>query len=184
MGAVEAEDEHADADFQPGAQRQCRIIDARPLLIASLRTARCRVRGGGGRPHEEVSWLRPPGEAVRQQPAGLQQGLQRHRRHPSRLTQPSSRRDGPTASQQEVLSDVLQRVHDANEEEALLLESYLINQYRPTLDNKVSGHHEERFIMSRFSGLFEQYLSDQREMYEKSKAIMNAYQNEIDIREQ
>ena len=48
MGAVEAEDEHADADFQPGAQRQCRIIDARPLLIASLRTARRRVRGGGG----------------------------------------------------------------------------------------------------------------------------------------
>ena len=48
MGAVEAEDEHADADFQPGAQRQCRIIDARRSLIASLRTARCRVRGGGG----------------------------------------------------------------------------------------------------------------------------------------
>ena len=63
------------------------------------------------------------------------------------------------------------------EEEALLLESYLINQYRPTLDNKVSGHHEERFIMSRFSGLFEQYLSDQREMYEEVHTFIR--QNEV-----
>jgi hypothetical protein len=60
------------------------------------------------------------------------------------------------------------------EEESLLLESYLINQNSPT-DNKVSGHHEGRFIMSRFTGLFDQYLNDQREMFNELHAFISEY---------
>lgn len=56
---------------------------------------------------------------------------------------------------------------------AILKEGTYIKQYNPR-DNKVSGHHkEEYYIMSRFSGLFEQHQNDQRKMHSEMNAIID-----------
>jgi hypothetical protein len=51
-----------------------------------------------------------------------------------------------------------------DDKSAALAESMLIDIYNPR-DNKVSGHHTERFIMASLKGLFDDYVDGQRNFH-------------------
>ena len=60
------------------------------------------------------------------------------------------------------------------EREAFLLESYLIFTHQPR-DNKVSGKHQERFVMASIAGLFDSYSAGLRNMHTEMHEFMTEH---------
>lgn len=61
------------------------------------------------------------------------------------------------------------------EDQSLLLESYLISTLKPR-DNKVRGHHEERFIMASIAGLFDNYTAGLRNMHKEMQEFLEEHE--------
>lgn len=64
--------------------------------------------------------------------------------------------------------------HNITEDQAFILESYIIIEKSP-VDNKVAGHHSEKFIMSNLSGLFDDYKQQQRSMFRELHDFVERY---------
>jgi hypothetical protein len=59
----------------------------------------------------------------------------------------------------------LERFENKDDWQSFLLESFIISKYEP-IDNLVSGHYKECFVMAKFSELFNEYQNDQHDNFE------------------
>jgi hypothetical protein len=63
-----------------------------------------------------------------------------------------------------------------NDKVAAAVETVFINQYQPT-DNIVSGHHKEKYIMSKLKGLFKNFTDAQRNFHFEKCEFLERYRD-------
>lgn len=65
-----------------------------------------------------------------------------------------------------IIARNLERFEDKQDFQSFLLESFLISYFKP-IDNSVSGHYKECFVMAKLSDLFDEYKSNLNDNFEK-----------------